>query len=250
MGRVSIQSNNGEEATSVSNCFIDKYMVEANEAQVKIYLFLLRMMRSDIPTSVSALADVFNYTEADVHRALQYWDKKGLISLEYDAMHSLTGIHIEDFLSESRFQTKSNRHHTAVTPVTSPMTLDHKGCNSEVEGIVYVAEQYMGRPLTTIEMTTIYYIHVDLSFSAELLDYLIQYCVERNKKNFNYIQKVAISWNQQGIKTLEQARKEASRVNALCCPVVTGQIFCPKISLDRLMVRCDLRYQPYFAMVE
>ena len=36
---------------------------------------------------------------------------------------------------------------------------------------------------------------------------------ERKKKNFNYIQKVAISWNQQGIKTLEQARNEASRYN-------------------------------------
>ncbi len=76
MGRVSIQSNNGEDVTSISNYFIDKYMVEANEAQIKIYLFLLRMMSSDLPTSIPALADLFNYTEADVHRALQYWDKK------------------------------------------------------------------------------------------------------------------------------------------------------------------------------
>lgn len=213
MGRVSIQSNNGKDATSVPNCFIDKYMVEANEAQVKIYLFLLRMMSSDIPTSVPALADVFNYTEADVHRALKYWDKRGLISLEFDAMHNLTGIHIEDLLSEPLLQTKSSRYLEAVETIKSPTTLSHKRCNSEVEGIIYVAEQYIGRPLTTVEMTTIYYIHDDLSFSGELLDYLIQYCVEKDKKNFKYIQKVAMNWNQRGIKTLEQARKEVSRHN-------------------------------------
>ncbi len=213
MGRVSIQSNIGENTTSVSNYFIDKYMVEANEAQVKIYLFLLRMMSSDLPTSVPALADVFNYTEADVHRALQYWEKRVLISLEYDAMHNLTGIHIEDLLNKSRPQDKSNKHNRAIEPVKRCVASAHRSCNSEVEGIIYVAEQYMGRPLTTIEMSTIYYIHDDLSFSGELLDYLIQYCVERNRKNFRYIQKVAMNWSQQGIKTLEQARKEASRYN-------------------------------------
>ena len=85
MGRVTISSNCGEDSTNVSNIFIDEYMQDANDAQIKIYLFLLRMMSANLPTSVEALADKFNHTESDVIRALKYWEKKRLISLEYDS---------------------------------------------------------------------------------------------------------------------------------------------------------------------
>ncbi len=54
-------------------------------------------------------------------------------------------------------------------------------------------------------------------------------------------------------KWIEQRLKRyngTTKVSAFCCPVVTGLIFCPKISLDRLIVRCDLIYHPYFVMVE
>ena len=102
MGRVKISSNCGEESTSVSNIFIDEYMQDANDAQIKIYLFLLRMMSSNLPTSVTALADKFNHTESDVLRSLKYWEKKGLISLEYDSAQNLTGIHMEDIVTKAQ----------------------------------------------------------------------------------------------------------------------------------------------------
>ena len=99
MGRVTISHNLGEDSTNVSNIFIDEYMQDANDAQIKIYLFLLRMMSANLPTSVSALADKFNHTEKDVIRALKYWEKKELISLEYDVSGNLTGIHMEDIVA-------------------------------------------------------------------------------------------------------------------------------------------------------
>ena len=34
--------------------------------------------------SVSSIADRFNYTEKDIFRALLYWDRHNLISLEFD----------------------------------------------------------------------------------------------------------------------------------------------------------------------
>ena len=50
-----------------------------------------------------------------------------------------------------------------------------------------------------------------LGFSEDLIDYLIQYCVDRNKKDLRYIEKVAISWAQQGITTPKQAKKLAGK---------------------------------------
>ena len=60
-------------------------MEDANDAQLKIYLYLMRMLNADLATGVSDIADRFNYTEKDVMRALRYWEKKGILKLEYDS---------------------------------------------------------------------------------------------------------------------------------------------------------------------
>lgn len=72
--------------TALSNTFIDSYMPLANGEFVKIYIYLLRCISDGETTvSVSAMADFFNQTEADVVRALRYWDKVGAVRLELDA---------------------------------------------------------------------------------------------------------------------------------------------------------------------
>ncbi len=206
MGRVTISSNCGEDSTYVSNIFIDEYMQDANDAQIKIYLFLLRMMSANLPTSVEALADKFNHTESDVIRALKYWEKKGLISLEYDTSQNLTGIHMEDIVASQHRRYGRRRGDSVQNPVAPPKAVKKEA--TDVSNLLFIAEQYFGRTLTSTEMQTICYIHDDLAFSDDLLDYLMQYCVDNHKKDFRYMEKVAINWNQQGIKTPKQARAE------------------------------------------
>ncbi len=238
MGRVTISSNYGEDSTNVSNIFIDEYMQDANDAQIKIYLFLLRMMSANLPTSVSALADKFNHTEKDVLRSLKYWEKKGLISLEYDASQHLTGIHMEDIVARRNYgRRKGDTVPGPVPMVQEAMQIPEQSVaavavqmqSTEPEapakpnytaaqlrtfkqnagsGLLFIAEQYFGRPLNTNEMTTVYYIQDELKFSEDLLDYLMQYCVDNHKKDFRYMEKVAINWSSKGIKTPKQARAE------------------------------------------
>jgi len=40
---------------------------------------------------------------------------------------------------------------------------------------------------------------------------LIQYCVDRGKKDFKYIEKVALNWAEEGITTPKQAQKASAR---------------------------------------
>ncbi len=245
MGRVKISSNCGEESTNVSNIFIDEYMQDANDAQIKIYLFLLRMMSANLPTSVTALADKFNHTESDVFRSLKYWENKGLISLEYDTAQNLTGIHMEDIVTKAQrnygrrkgdiVETPISTPIPADVPVTDPVQMQHPLPNDKLQeqtvpekpnysasqlksfgessgsNLLFLAESYYGRPLNTTEMSTVYYIHDELQFSEDLLDYLMQYCAGNHKKDFRYMEKVAINWNQKGIKTPKQARTEIYR---------------------------------------
>ena len=212
MGRVSINREQTTETntTAVSNVFIDKYMSEANDAQLKIYLYLLRMMRAGRPTSLSDLADRFNLTEKDITRALRFWEKRGIISMEYDSDRKLSGIHLEDLkepagVPEEPAPAAEQEEPAAAAPAAAPTAA------VDPSQLLFIAEQYLGRPLSVTDTQTLFYIRDELAFSDALLDYLLAYCAERGKTDFRYIQKVALGWRDKGYETPEQAKSGSYR---------------------------------------
>ena len=75
--------------------------------------------------------------------------------------------------------------------------------------LVFITEQYLGKPLSTENIRSIIFMADILQFSTDLIDYLVQYCVDRGKKDFRYIEKVAINWAQAGVSTPEEAASYA-----------------------------------------
>ncbi len=246
MSRFTIYQDNYADATSISNLFIDEYMKDANDAQLKIYLYLLRMMSAHMATSVSDIADKFNHTEKDVMRALKYWEKMRLLSLEYDEGKSLVGIRLLDVnrkpntdmvslapvvqLSSKLSSDKGNLTGQATESLpdkpgyekpayTLDELRDFKN-NEETAQILFVAEQYLGKPLSASEIKTILFFSDKLGFSSDLIDYLIQYCVDKGKKDFRYIEKVAISWAQEGITTPKQAASASRKYDKIVYDVM------------------------------
>lgn len=236
MAGLTIYTDNNVDFTAVSNLFIDEYMKDANDAQLKVYLYLLRMMNAQLATSVSDIADKFNHTEKDVVRALKYWEKAGLLTLDFDKNKNLVGIHIHDLNNADQAKSRASapssfipvpsiqpavpaaEEETVVEntvsfckPIYSTEQLREFKNRQNTSQLLFVAESYIGKPLTPSEMKTILYFTDVLHFSDDLIDYLLQYCVDRGKKDFKYIEKVAVSWAEQGITTPKQAQKASSR---------------------------------------
>lgn len=69
-----------------------------------------------------------------------------------------------------------------------------------------VIESYVNRPLNSKEIQLISYLYSKLSFTSDLLLHLYEYCISLGKTNVNYIQKVALSWDEQNVKTPEDAK--------------------------------------------
>ncbi len=216
MARLTIYRDNYTDSTVVPNCFIDEYIKDANDAQLKVYLYLLRMLNANQPISISDIADKFNHTEKDILRALKYWENHQLLSLDYDEHGSLTGIRLCDLTkSEEEFGTPapapSYESRSFEKPSYTAQQLRDFKEREETAQLLFIAQSYLGRPLTPAEMKSVLFMMDVLHFSADLIDYLIQYCVDRGKKDFKYIEKVAINWAEQGITTPKQAQKLASR---------------------------------------
>ena len=93
MADIMLHTTSNTGFTCVSNSFIDDFMKDANGEYVKVYLYLLRCLTRDgFEFSISQLADCLDHTEKDVMRAFTYWEKVGLLRLEYSADNELSGV--------------------------------------------------------------------------------------------------------------------------------------------------------------
>lgn len=83
--------------------------------------------------------------------------------------------------------------------------------NEEVSQLLYIAEQYLAKTLTPTEMQKIFFFYDELHMSADLIEYLVEYCVSRGRKSMRYIETVALAWTRGGVTTVEMARDASSR---------------------------------------
>ncbi len=310
MSEISLHTAEEKAGVYVSNTFIDTYMKDANGEYVKIYLYLLRALGgSGKDFSIAGMADALEHTTKDITRALHYWEREGLLRLEYNAVGELTGICLLDpdkprvtlreetekactqqsmdnaymqiqqapmpMITPQQVLTTPVATQQVVTPVamqqvvTPPITTQQVAAQNEIltreqlpvspeimsmnisipanvvrmpqrkgfaEGpdhsyspdeitllgkddcvreILFVTESYMGHPLSPSETNTVLYWYDGMGMSSDLIEYLVEYCIERGHKNIRYMNRVAIGWNEEGIASKEDAVGRIKTHNAL-----------------------------------
>lgn len=223
-------------ATLLPNDFIDNYMIDANGEFVKVYLFLLRHL--DDPCSsitISTIADCLNNTENDILRAFRYWESTGLLCVERDADGRITGLEMQKTARPGRTSVAEpaadTPQETAAPARKAPaaprakskaVPIDSFRAQKEIKSLLFIAEQYLGKTLTHNEMETITYFYDTLHMSADLIEYLLESCVENGHKSMHYIQKVAFSWAEAGIETVSQAKEQSALYSRNCYTVLNA----------------------------
>ena len=226
MADITIHSENNKSVTCVPNIFIDELMADADGEFVKIYLYLLRCMNSPEQSfSISSMGDNFEHTERDITRALKYWDKAPVLHLEYTEEKQLTGICLSDTngikTSTNQPTTGSNISHAedisqkTITDKPDYSMDDMQAFQSDknVQELLFMTETYLGRTLTATDISSILYWYDGLKFPTDLIEYLVEYCVEKNRKSMHYMEKVALSWHKAGIHTVSAAKEANARYN-------------------------------------
>lgn len=221
-------------ATLLPNDFIDNYMVDANGEFVKVYLFLLRHL--DDPCSsitISTIADCLNNTENDILRAFRYWEKEGLLCVERDTDGKITGLELQKTARIGKTAAVTpKKNHQGEQPVrkasegpttnSKAVQIDTFRAQKEIKSLLFIAEQYLGKTLTHSEMEAITYFYDTLHMSADLIEYLLETCVENGHKSMHYIQKVAFSWAESGIESVAQAKEQSTLYSRNCYTVLNA----------------------------
>ena len=223
-------------ATVLDNEFIDHYMVRANGEYVKVYLLLLRHMnQSSGYLSVSELADLLECTEKDILRALRYWKSEGLLDYLDDTPDdpspkstapspaASSGLHdVQSGYMTSSIPADSVSDSAALASTTNIQQYRSRKERAEFKELLFVAEQYLGKTLSATDIDQITYFYDKLNMSAELIEYLIEYCVENGHKSMHYINKVALSWHEENITTVNLAKTSSFLYNKNCYCVLNA----------------------------
>lgn len=216
MSSVTLRSEACTGATVLDNTFIDNYMPQANGEFVKVFIYLLRVLSDNGVFSLDKAADRLQCTEGDIMRALKYWSRQDLLSLEMSSDKQLCGITLrslpskqETIVSEEVIVSDSPDAKSEKHSLTMERVRDLKQ-NEEIVQLLYITEQYLGKTLSPTEIEKILYFYDGLGMSADLIEYLIEYCVGKNHKSLRYIEKVAYSWHRDGITTVADAKKSVS----------------------------------------
>lgn len=277
MDHILLCTNHIPPITTIYNSFIEDYMPAANGSYVKVYLYIAKCLQAkESNFSISSLADQLENTEKDILRALMYWEKKGLMSLNRDkatgeilglemlipfaerdfdtyentAKESAASLGVDSDLSETGALDRRNsdfsetdaantstyessgtdapsnvnsdvhrasnsaqeNNSSTVKPIqVSPEQIQELSANEDFVWVCNVVESYLERPMKPTEIQLITYLYGTLHFSRELILHLYDYCISMGKTACNYIQTVALSWHEQGIKTPEQAQNASVR---------------------------------------
>ena len=225
--------------TAVSNYFIDYYMPQANGEYVKLYLCLLRQVADRDCISLESIADLFDYTEKDVRRGLQYWADQGLLDLDFDQNGDISDLVFLEArkpqalkktaaasskemavcgsakaAAVSRAKTDAEKPDARTIPPKSELSRARMVLLQEqkdIRQLLFIAESYLGKTLSPGEITSLLYYYDTLHFGTDLIEYLLEYCISRGSKSFHYIDRVALGWAEEGISTVAQAKERQAK---------------------------------------
>lgn len=210
MSQISLTAEYSPGFTLVSDAFIENVMPHANGEYIKVYLYILKALRSKDVIDTSDIADALEKEESDILRALRYWDKKGVFVLSSNEK-TIESIEIRELASHG----SPDPHAPTAMPEafksshTLPVTKKEPAAEipEDVSLLVTAAEGYFNRTITLSDQNIILYMYDDLGLSFELIDYLFCRAVETGKTQLRYIEKVAISLHENEIRTVNEAMK-------------------------------------------
>ncbi len=208
---MNIKSSFKINVTVITNEFIDDYMAAANGEYIKEYLYLMRHEGEEI--TIPQIADALNHTESDVARAISYWKNAGVlkegISLKPEISPAASETACSGITAEEQPKSKQKPAPSGHRMVYTPEKISGLAGDEDFSQLLYIAQKYMNKVFTQRECEVFAYLYDGLHMPVELLEFVVEYCVQGGHSSIRYIETVAISWHEKGFRTVDDAKSFA-----------------------------------------
>lgn len=181
----------------ISKDFIENVMPKSNAAYVTIYIYMMYLASTNQNKSTADIAKKLGLIESDVINAIRYWTDKKMIA------GSDSSVYIKKSPDEEVSAVETKKSFDDIADIIDG--------NKMLSDLCMIAQEILGKSLNNKEIETLYWFYDQLGLSPEVITMLLEYCVSMDKRNINYIEKVAITWSENNITTMDEASAYISR---------------------------------------
>ncbi|MDE6424706.1 MAG: DnaD domain protein, partial [Ruminococcus sp.] len=197
---------NNDNVFNVPCVVVDNFLQMATGEYIKVLLYILRGSGRDF--AENEISDETGVSQEEVTKAIDFWRRAKILTSNNTgggnaALQTVTENTSENSSGQNK---KYMKNYLSASDIAEIKTSD-----SEISELIEVAENSLGI-LNNTQLTSIIHMHNYLGLKTEVIITLIDYCKRIGKTWQGYIEKVAYSWAENNINTLETAQQEVERL--------------------------------------
>ncbi len=224
-----VNSEKLDSCFSVPNVVADKHLRLASGEQIKVLLYILRKAPKCV--AKEKIASKLKFSVSDVEDCLDYWILTGvLVECEEEAKDDS-----EDIPKENSKETKENTEPEKFIPSSKKKEAEtvkttkqveysrptqsevaaRMSESAEIRSLFAELQPLLGKTISFDGQCTFIVMHDRFGLSPEIIFMLVQYCNSIGKNGYSYMEKVAQSWCEEEIDTIEKAANKIASLNKI-----------------------------------
>ncbi|MBR5769293.1 MAG: DnaD domain protein [Clostridia bacterium] len=176
----------------VPTALVDEFLKEADEKKLKILLYILR--HAPRAVTVEELCRASGASVSATELIVEYWKESGVLG----------GV-----VAEPKSAPAPSRKKPDAVEVAKAAETDET-----LSFLLKRAQELMGRTLTRSETEALFSVYSWAGVPADAFLLMLQYCVSIGKGNMRYVEKLAYSWQDEGVSTYEEAERKINELKA------------------------------------
>lgn len=201
---------------AVPSSLVDRHIKLASESQLKVILYLLR--HSGEAISEASVAKALSISDSEVQNAVDFWTERGLITRSREEFIPSAGAaetEVKPAMQSAETVSPEPVKHTAVSRAVRPDPLFVARVMNEdknLVGLLDEAQTVLGKPLSPGDTATLVMLYSTFGLPCDVLALLINYVASTGSASIRAVEKLGITWSDNGINTAEAAEREIGRL--------------------------------------
>lgn len=168
----------------------------------------MQAAQSNIQSAVADNAAQNNLQNSVVNNAAQNILKDGVVNNAAQNI-STANIRMQDSVVEKLKSQTPDKAASSQKEYTLDEIKEFRK-NPDISELFFIIETYLKHTLSSTDTNMVLYWLDELHFSTDLVEYLVEYCITKGHSSLRYMNKVALSWADAGVKTVDQAKDDAA----------------------------------------
>ena len=213
---------------AVPSKVVDEGLKFADGVKLKVLLYVLRNAGDELELETISKATGVNVT--DIPEALDYWVSREVLrksdrtfAPSEEAQNSNNEIK-QTKISKKEIKTaetisqevEQQKQRFVVTKPQKPdyvYTAQRMAADEELKFLVNEAQTMLGKPLSNADVSTLLMLKDTCGLHLDVILMLLQYCVGIDKGNMRTVEKIGISWADEGVNSVEAVESRIAQAN-------------------------------------